>query len=101
MGRSRDSLGRSPVKVIERLRQGSREVIAGIWRRVFHLTRFSAVGAAGVVVNQGLLWWSVSDVHMHYLPGAALATAGSAIFHFVWGESLLFLGRAEPGGTRP
>lgn len=88
------------MRVIERLCQESREVIAGIWRRVFRLTRFSAVGAAGVVVNQGLLWWSVSNVHMHYLPGAALATAGSTIFNFVGTETLVFRGRGMPGATR-
>ena len=71
-----------------------------MWRRAFRFTRFSAVGAAGLAVNQGLLWWLVSDVHVQYLVGAALATVGSTTFNFVGIEAFVFRGRRKPGGRR-
>ncbi|OLC64200.1 MAG: hypothetical protein AUG06_10550 [Actinobacteria bacterium 13_1_20CM_2_65_11] len=89
------------MKAVERLHDGARGgVFARAWRRVVRLTRFSGVGAAGLAVNQGLLWWLVSDVHLQYLLGAAVATVGSTTFNFIGIEAYVFRGRRGPGARR-
>jgi len=49
--------------------------LARVWARMAHFSRFTMVGAAGIVVNQGLLWLLVSGAGMqNLLAAAALAT---------------------------
>lgn len=60
--------------------------------------RFAAVGAAGLGVNQGLLWLLADGLHIHYLVGAAMASQGSTAFNFVWLEAWVFGKRANPRG---
>ena len=72
--------------------------LARIRTRIAHLSRFTAVGAAGIVVNQGLLWLLVLAMGTQNLLGAAaLATVGSSTFNFVGTESWVFRGRSRPG----
>jgi dolichol-phosphate mannosyltransferase len=67
------------------------------WSRRAHLSRFTAVGIAGLAVNQGLLWLLVSEGQLWYLLGAALATVGSTTFNFIGTESWVFRGRGRDG----
>jgi putative flippase GtrA len=67
--------------------------------RVAHFSRFTAVGAAGLVVNQGLFWLLASEAHVNYLVAAVLATLGSTTFNFAGIESWVFRGRGRPGGS--
>jgi putative flippase GtrA len=98
MGGPGRSLGGGPMKTIERARDGGdRRILTRAWRQMPHFSRFTAVGAAGLVVNQGLLWLLVSDAHVQYLVGAALATVGSTTFNFAGIESWVFRGRSRPG----
>ena len=77
---------------------GATGFIARVWARVAHFSRFTMVGAAGIVVNQGLLWLLVSGAGMHNVLGAAaLATVGSSTFNFAGTESWVFRGRSRPG----
>jgi putative flippase GtrA len=64
---------------------------------VVHFSRFTAVGAAGLAVNQGLFWLLTSIVDRHYLLAAVVATVGSTTFNFAGIESWVFRGRREPG----
>jgi putative flippase GtrA len=73
-------------------------LLARVWTRTANLSRFTAVGAAGIVVNQAVLWLLVSGAGMQNLLGAAaIATVGSSTFNFVGTESWVFRGRSRPG----
>jgi putative flippase GtrA len=60
--------------------------------------RFGAVGAAGLGVNQALLWMLVDGAHIQYLLGAAVASQGSTAFNFAWLEAWVFRGRVRSRG---
>lgn len=63
------------------------------------LTRFAAVGASGLVVNQALLA-ALTDVGgFYYLLSAVLATQGSTLWNFALTEGWVFRERVE-GGSR-
>ena len=82
----------------ERIPVGAAGFLARVWTRIAHFSRFTAVGAAGIVVNQALLWVLVSGAGMqNVLAAAALATVGSSTFNFVGTESWVFRGRSRPG----
>ena len=65
--------------------------------RVVHFSRFTAVGAAGLAVNQGLFWLMTSAAPQHYLVAAVAATVGSTTFNFAGIEAWVFRGRRQPG----
>jgi putative flippase GtrA len=84
--------------LVDRTPTSGAGILARVWARIAHLSRFTAVGAAGIVVNQGLLWLLVSGAGMQNLLGAAaLSTVGSSTFNFVGTESWVFRGRSRPG----
>ena len=88
------SVGGSPMTATER----ARSLLARAWSRMAHFSRFTAVGVAGLAVNQGLLWLAVTVLGQQYvLVGAVLATVGSTTFNFVGIESWVFRGRSRPG----
>jgi putative flippase GtrA len=60
--------------------------------------RFLAVGAAGIGVNQLLLWFVVDGLGINYLLGAAIASQGSTTFNFAWLEGWVFRGRTSSRG---
>ena len=62
-----------------------------------HFSRFAAVGATGLGVNQGLFWLITSMAPDHYLVAAVVATIGSTTFNFAGIESWVFRGRRQPG----
>jgi putative flippase GtrA len=64
---------------------------------VVHFSRFTAVGAAGLAVNQALFWLITSVEPKHYLVAAVVATIGSTTFNFAGIESWVFRGRRQPG----
>jgi dolichol-phosphate mannosyltransferase len=78
-------------------RERARGFLGQAWTRSAHLSRFTAVGIAGLAVNQLLLWLLVSEANVWYLLGAALATVGSTSFNFVGTESWVFRGRGHGG----
>jgi putative flippase GtrA len=82
------------------VRGGAQAPLTFALRTMPLLVRFGAVGGAGLIVNQGLLWALVGLGEMHYLLAATLATAGSSTFNFVGTESWVFRGRkqADLGG---
>ena len=65
--------------------------------RVVHFSRFTAVGAAGLAVNQGLFWLATSISPEHYLVAAVVATVGSTTFNFAGIETWVFRRRRQPG----
>lgn len=73
----------------------ARSVPAWVWRRTAHFSRFIAVGAAGLAVNQTTFW--LLEGHMHYLMAAALATIASTTFNFTFIEAWVFRGRSRRG----
>jgi putative flippase GtrA len=60
--------------------------------------RFLTVGAAGIGVNQLLLWLIVDGLGIQYLLGAAIASQGSTAFNFAWLEGWVFRGRTSSRG---
>lgn len=80
-------------------RQGIATILAAAQAKVAHFSRFTAVGAAGLVVNQGLFWLLASEAHVNYLVAAVLATVGSTTFNFAGIEAWVFRGRTRRGGT--
>jgi putative flippase GtrA len=75
-----------------------RRLLARAWSRMAHFSRFTAVGVAGLAVNQALLALVVSGAGQQYvLLGAVLATVGSTSFNFAGIESWVFRGRSRPG----
>ena len=60
------------------------------WARLFTASRFAAVGASGLVVNQVLLWLIVDFGHLNYLVGAGLATQGSTAWNFYLNDLWVF-----------
>jgi putative flippase GtrA len=60
-------------------------------------SRFLLVGAAGIVVNQLLLWALVSGLGLHYLLGAVVASQGSTAFNFIGVEGWVFRSRRTSG----
>jgi putative flippase GtrA len=85
------------VKSIDGLRRGALTFVAALRSKAGHFSRFTAVGAAGLVVNQGLFWLVASATGGQYLVAAVLATAGSTTFNFAGIESWVFRGRSRPG----
>lgn len=59
--------------------------------------RFGVVGAAGLAVNQALLWLLVDGGNLNYLLGAAVASQGSTAFNFAGLEAWVFRGRRSRG----
>jgi putative flippase GtrA len=85
------------VKTAERIPVDDPGFFGRAWKRMAHFSRFTAVGAAGLAVNQALLWVLVSDAGLQYLLGAALATMGSTTFNFAGIECWVYRGRSRPG----
>ena len=73
----------------------ARSLPARAWRRTAHFSRFTAVGAAGLAVNQAAFW--LLEGHLHYLIAAALATIASTTFNFTFIETWVFRGRSRRG----
>jgi putative flippase GtrA len=73
----------------------ARGLASRAWRRTAHFSRFTAVGAAGLAVNQAAFW--LLEGHMHYLVAAALATIVSTTFNFTFIETWVFRGRTRRG----
>jgi dolichol-phosphate mannosyltransferase len=73
----------------------ARSLVERAWARTAHFSRFTAVGAAGLAVNQAAFW--LLEDHMHYLVAAALATIASTTFNFTFIEAWVFRGRSRPG----
>jgi len=85
----------------ERTPAGGPGFLARVWTRMAHFSRFTLVGAAGIVVNQAVLWLLVSGAGMQNVLGAAaIATVGSSTFNFVGTETWVFRGRSRPGVGR-
>jgi putative flippase GtrA len=84
----------------ERLRKVTAVILGGAWAKAAHFSRFTAVGAAGLVVNQGLFVLLASASPTQYLFAAALATVGSTTFNFAGIELWVFRGRSRPGFGR-
>jgi glycosyltransferase involved in cell wall biosynthesis len=76
-------LSASPKAKADRLRQLGRMVAFGL------------VGLSGVGVNTGALWWFYSQLGLHHLLGAALATQASTIWNFALTEGLVYRGRGN------
>ena len=76
-------LSASPKSKADRLRQLGRMVAFGL------------VGLSGVGVNTGALWWFYSQLGLHHLLGAALATQASTIWNFALTEGLVYRGRGN------
>jgi len=66
----------------------ARSLVERAWVRTAHFSRFTAVGAAGLAVNQAAFW--LLEGHMHYLLAAALATIASTTFNFTFIEAWVF-----------
>jgi putative flippase GtrA len=80
-----------------RVLNATREVLVAGQAKMAHFSRFTAVGAAGLVVNQGLYSLLATDSPERYIPAAVLATVGSTTFNFAGIESWVFRGRRQPG----
>ena len=97
LGRHRSGFGGGSVRAAEVMSGWAGRVPAATRVRVVHFSRFTAVGAAGLAVNQGLFWLITSVVPQHYLVAAVVATIGSTTFNFAGIESWVFRGRRQPG----
>ena len=60
-------------------------------------SKFAAIGASGIVVNQIALWLFTDSFGVHYLVSALLASQVSTTWNFVLVERFVFPGRA--GGS--
>ena len=97
MGGPGSSVSGGSVRAAEKTRNGIETIVVAARAKVAHFSRFTAVGAAGLVVNQGLFWLLASEAHVNYLVAAVLATVGSTTFNFAGIESWVFRGRSRPG----
>lgn len=65
---------------------------------VRRLLRFHAGnGAASLLVNVGLAWALVSEMHLHYLVSNAIAIAGCSVLNFWISDHLVFRKSPRPG----
>jgi putative flippase GtrA len=95
----RDDMWRGErVSAYSLLRGVAAGALAWIRAKVSTAWRFAVVGAAGLGVNQALLWLLADGLHIHYLVGAAMASQGSTAFNFVWLEAWVFGQRANSRG---
>jgi putative flippase GtrA len=62
--------------------------------------KFITVGAAGLLINQVILWALVDGFHLNYLLGAVIATQGSTTFNFLGAETWVFRGRSDDRWSR-
>ncbi|HEY8634217.1 MAG TPA: GtrA family protein [Candidatus Dormibacteraeota bacterium] len=85
------------MRAAERIRDDTAVIVGGAWAKAAHFSRFTAVGAAGLIVNQGLFSLMASQAPTQYLLAAALATVGSTTFNFAGIEAWVFRGRSRPG----
>lgn len=97
LGRHRSGFGGGSVRAAEAMSGWAGKVPAATRGRVVHFSRFTAVGAAGLAVNQGLFWLITSVAPQHYLVAAVVATIGSTTFNFAGIELWVFRGRRQPG----
>ena len=97
LGGHRSGFRGGPVRAAEVMNGLAGRVPAAARGRVVHFSRFTAVGAAGLAVNQGLFWLITSGAPQHYLVAAVVATIGSTTFNFAGIESWVFRGRRRPG----
>jgi putative flippase GtrA len=79
------------------IRNETAAILSGAWAKAAHFSRFTAVGALGLIVNQGLFSLLASAAPSQYLLAAALATLGSTTFNFAGIEAWVFRGRSRPG----
>lgn len=91
------------MKVAYDRRRGSL-VRAGITRAsdgaVGDWSRFSVVGASGLLVNQALLMAITELLSVYYLVSAVLATLGSSTWNFAWIERWAFASRQTSRGMQ-
>lgn len=97
LGRHRNGFGGGSVRAAEVMSGWAGKVPAATRGRVVHFSRFTAVGAVGLAVNQGLFWLITSMAPDHYLIAAVLATIGSTTFNFAGIELWVFRGRRHAG----
>lgn len=57
--------------------------------------KFACVGASGIVVNQGLLWFFTEIIGIYYLFSAAIAIETSIITNFILNEKWTFRDRSH------
>lgn len=61
------------------------------------LIKFGIVGASGVLVNMGLLYFLTEQIGLHYLLSATIAVESSIISNFVLNELWTFVEKGEEG----
>lgn len=97
VGGLRAFVGVGRMRATERIHNEAVAVFGWAWAKAAHFSRFTAVGVAGLVVNQGLFSLLASQAPTQYLLAAALATVGSTTFNFAGIEAWVFRGRSRPG----
>jgi putative flippase GtrA len=60
---------------------------------------FNVVGAAGIGVQLGALWFLTSVLHLHYLAATSVAVGVAIVHNFLWHRRWTWADRAEPGGA--
>jgi putative flippase GtrA len=55
---------------------------------------FVALGAAGLVVNAGVMYVAVTQLHLHFMLGKLLAAVGTFVTNFLLRRYFLFFERA-------
>ncbi len=61
--------------------------------------RFNGVGAAGVLVQLGLLTFLIQGAGLHYLAAAAIAVEAAVLHNFVWHQHWTWADRPAAGAT--
>lgn len=62
------------------------------------ILRFATVGASGIVVNQGLLWFFTEVAGLYYLLSSAIGIETSIITNFILNDKWTFRDRSEGRG---
>ena len=65
------------------------------WAATLRMIGFGAVGATGVAVNTGALWFGYYTLGINHLVAAALATQCSTTWNFLLIDTLVYRGRGQ------
>ena len=95
----RDHAVLSPGRRFAAVDAGGAAPVSTAASRFTTLFGFALVGATGIVVNQALMWATVSLGGINYVVAAVIATQGSTAWNFSLNELWVFRGRSLRGGV--
>ena len=73
----------------------ARRVTLGVLATALRFVRFSAVGAAGMLVQLGTLWLLVDLAHVHHTLATTAAVTAAVVHNFTWHRHWTWKDRAS------